>query len=273
MKKKASYDFLCDWIRVFAAFGESYHNFVRSWSADETTRNVTCDGEDEEYRRGMGIRLVDVIWLGHACFLLRSDTKSLIFDPFKGTGLPEPKLKADIVLCSHSHSDHNNVAAVKHEKSAVLEKFTGTKQIDGVSVKGIATFHDDAEGGKRGRNSVYVVELEGVRFCHLGDLGHELTPSEQNEIGSVDVLFIPIGGFFTIGPQQARNVMKSLKPKITVPMHYNAPGMSITFKVLKKVEDFLSKDDMVKKLDGSSFTINKTDLPEKEIVIVPKLIH
>ena len=160
---------------------------------------------------------------------------------------------------------------MKHEKSTVLEKFTGTKQIDGVSVKGVATFHDDAKGGKRGQNSVYVVELEGIRFCHLGDLGHELTLSEQAEIGSVDVLFIPIGGFFTIGPQQARNVMKSLKPKITVPMHYNAPGMSIIFKALKKVEDFLSKDDAVKRLDGPSFTINKADLPEEGMIIVPKL--
>ena len=147
--------------------------------------------EDERYRSGRrGIHLVEVIWLGHACFLLKSDMKSLMFDPFKGTGLPEPKLKADIVLCSHSHSDHNNVAGVKHEKSTVLEKFTGTKQIDGVSVKGVATFHDDAKGGKRGQNSVYVVELEGIRFCHLGDLGHELTLSEQGEIGSVDVLLL-----------------------------------------------------------------------------------
>lgn len=215
--------------------------------------------------------MVDVVWLGHACFLLKSDTKSLIFDPFKGTGLPEPKLKADIVLCSHSHSDHNNVAAVKHEKSTVLEMFTGTREIDGVSVKGIATFHDDAKGDKRGQNSVYVVELEGIKFCHLGDLGHELTPSEQGEIGSVDVLFIPIGGFFTIGPQQARNVMKSLKPKITVPMHYNAPGMSIMFEALKKVENFLNKDDTVKRLEGPCFTVNKSDLAEKGIIIVPKL--
>jgi len=209
--------------------------------------------------------------MGHACFLLRGEAKRLIFDPFKGTGLPEPTEKADIILCSHSHSDHNNVRAVRHEKSIVLEGFTGKKQIDDVSIRGIAAYHDTAQGGQRGKNSVYTVRFEDILFCHLGDLGHGLSQSQVGEIVAVDVLFIPVGGFYTIGPQQARKAMESIKPKITVPMHYKLPGMSATFNALSRVEDFIRGDDNVKRLDGPSFTIGRTDLPEKTVIIVPKL--
>jgi L-ascorbate metabolism protein UlaG (beta-lactamase superfamily) len=194
-----------------------------------------------------------------------------MFDPFKGVGLPEPKAKADIVLCTHGHQDHNNTKPVSHEKSVVMEAFTGTKQIDDIPIRGIATFHDDSQGSKRGRNSVYVVDFEDVTFCHLGDLGHLLSSSQVNEIGSVDVLFLPVGGFFTIGPEQAREVMESLKPRIAVPMHYRAPGMSIMFRPLKKGEDFVKPDDSVRRLDGPTFTVSKADLPEKRVIIVPRL--
>jgi len=215
--------------------------------------------------------LVDVTWLGHACFLLRGEAKRLIFDPFKGTGLPEPTEKADIILCSHSHSDHNNAGAVRHEKSIVLEGFTGKKQIDNVSIRGIATYHDTAQGGQRGKNSVYTVRFDDIMFCHLGDLGHELSQSQVGEIGAVDVLFIPVGGFYTIGPQQARKVMESIKPKVMVPMHYKLSGMSATFNALSTVEDFIHGDDNVRRLDCPSFTIRKTDLQEEAVIIVPRL--
>jgi L-ascorbate metabolism protein UlaG (beta-lactamase superfamily) len=215
--------------------------------------------------------LVDVEWLGHSCFSLRGKTKTVMFDPFKGVGLPEPTAKADIVLCSHGHQDHNNTKPVSHEKSVVMQAFTGAKQIDGIPIRGIATFHDDSQGSKRGRNSVYVVNLEDVAFCHLGDLGHELSSSQVNEIGSTDVLFLPVGGFFTIGPEQAREVMESLKPRIAVPMHYRAPGMSVMFRPLKKVEDFVKPDDNVRRLDGPTFTVDKADLPEKRVIIAPRL--
>jgi len=197
--------------------------------------------------------------------------KSVIFDPFKGTGLPEPKAKADIVLCSHSHSDHNNAGAVLHDRSVVLEGFTGTKQIDSVSIRGVATFHDDAQGDKRGRNSVYIVGLDDITFCHLGDLGQALSPSQIGEIGAVDILFVPVGGFYTIGPEEARKVMDSLKPGMTVPMHYRMHGMSATFDKLSTVEDFVRKSDNAKRLDGPSFTVTKADLAEKAQIVIPKL--
>jgi len=216
--------------------------------------------------------LVDIVWQGHACFLLRDAANSLIFDPFRGVGLPEPTAKADIILCSHSHSDHNNAAAVRHGKSAVLEGFTGAKQIGNVSIKGVPTFHDDAQGGKRGRNSIYIVGFDGVNFCHLGDLGQLLSPQQIGEMGSIDVLFLPVGGFYTIDPDEARKIMESLRPRIAVPMHYRLPGMSDVFDGLSTVKDFIRRDYNIKRLEGPSFTVNKTDLPEKTLIIIPKLV-
>lgn len=214
--------------------------------------------------------MVDVTWLGHACFMLE-EGKRLIFDPFRDVGLPEPKVKADIILCSHSHSDHNNVRPVRHERSIVLEGFGGVKDVDGISIKGINTFHDEAKGSARGRNTIYVVGLGGLSFCHLGDLGHILTPSQIDEVGPIHVLFLPIGGYYTIGPREARKVMESLRPPVTVPMHYRMPGMSSIFDSLNTLDDFIRKEDSVRRLDGPSFTINKENLPEKPTLIIPKL--
>jgi len=215
--------------------------------------------------------LINVIWLGHACFMLKSKTKKLIFDPFKGIGLPKPRAKADIVLCSHSHSDHNNASAVSHKKSIVLEGFTGIARISDISIKGIATFHDEVQGGKRGKNAIHLVGLDGLTFCHLGDLGHKLSASKANEVRPVDVLFLPVGGFYTIGPEEARIIMKSLKPKVTVPMHYKLPGMSDAFKQLSTVEDFICRGDNVKRLKSRSFTVSREHLPRKPLIIIAKL--
>jgi len=215
--------------------------------------------------------LVNVIWLGHACFMLKGKTERLIFDPFKGVGLPEPKAEAEIILCSHSHSDHNNASAVCHKRSVILEGFTGIGRIGSISVKGIATFHDEVQGRKRGKNSIYAVGLDGLSFCHLGDLGHKLSASQAKEIRPVDVLFLPVGGFYTIGSEEARKVMKSLKPKVTVPMHYRLPGMSDAFKQLSTVEDFIRGADNVKRLKSPSFTVSRGHLPKKPLIMIAKL--
>lgn len=199
-------------------------------------------------------------------------SKSIVFDPFKDVGLPEPRIKADIVLCSHSHYDHSNVAAVKHETSVVMEGVAESRQVDGVSIRGVVAFHDESGGTKRGMNTIYVVNLDGVEFCHLGDLGQELSAQQAREIGSPHVLFIPVGGFYTIGPDRARAVIRLLKPLITVPMHYRVAGMSKTFDPLSTIEDFLRPSDNVRRLNGTSFTVNQDAFPDKPLIIVPRLV-
>ncbi len=208
--------------------------------------------------------MVEVIWQGHACFELRGTDITIVHDPFKGvSGVPDPKAEADIVLCSHSHADHNNANAVRKKDADVLEEFVGSKTLKGgLEVKGIGTYHDEQEGGARGKNSVYVYNLEGVTFCHLGDLGHELNAEEVNSIGKVDVLFIPVGGFFTIGPSVATSIVSKLNPKINIPMHYKAPMMGGIFTNLVTVEDFIEGKENVRRTDGASIQITKDTLPD-----------
>jgi len=196
-----------------------------------------------------------------------------VTDPFKGVGIPEPKASADIVLVSHGHRDHNNVKPVLGKDGEVLESFTGIKEVKGLTVKGVATFHDNSKGSRRGKNSVYTFGLDGVQFCHLGDLGHELTSSTVEDIGKPDVLFVPVGGFFTIGPETATIVCKKLNPKIIVPMHYRMSGLRarIMFGFLKTVDDFLKGKNNVERTQGPSINIDADTLPNETKIIVLSL--
>lgn len=215
--------------------------------------------------------MVEVIWHGHACFELRGIRVTVVFDPFKGIGLPEPKADADVVLCSHSHRDHNNAKPVLKSGGVILEGFVGSREIQDVAVNGTATFHDATGGSQRGQNSVYVVQLDGLAFCHLGDLGHDLTTEQIMELGANDVLFVPVGGGPTIGPEVAAVIVERLKPTITVPMHYNMgiPGMPEFFNRLNHVGDFLKGKTNVKKLESRSFEVTKAKLPKEPKIIVP----
>ena len=217
------------------------------------------------------IKMVEVIWHGHACFEIRGKDVTIVADPFTGIGLPEPVASADIVLCSHSHRDHNNVAPVKKNGGVVLELFVGSQTVNNLSVKGVASFHDDSMGTVRGKNSIYVFTVDGVTFCHLGDLGHVLSPQQVKEIGKIDVLFVPIGGFFTIGPETAESVYKALGPKIVIPMHYKRAGMSPNFDKLHTLDDFLAGKVNVKKIDASSMMITKEALPGETTIIALSL--
>jgi len=215
--------------------------------------------------------MVEVIWHGHACFELRGKRVTVMFDPFKGIGLPEPKADADIVLCSHSHGDHNNAGPVLKKGGLVLEGLVGSRIVQGVSIKGTATFHDATEGSQRGKNSVYVVRFDDLAFCHLGDLGHNLTAEQTNAIDTEDVLFVPVGGGPTIGPDVASLIVERLKPTIVVPMHYNlgVQGMPEFFNRFNRVDDFLKDKKYVKRIMGRSFVVAKENLPEEQTIIVP----
>ncbi len=215
--------------------------------------------------------MVEVIWHGHACFEVRGKSGVVVTDPFRGIGLPEPKAEADLVLCSHGHFDHSNYGPVKAEGGEVLIGFVGSKMVGEIDVKGVATFHDESQGSRRGKNSVYVFTLDGINFCHLGDLGHDLSPTQVEEIGEVDVLFVPVGGVYTIGPETAWKVCLKLRPRFVFPMHYRMAGLSPTFNALSTIEDFLKGKENVKKVEGRSLTFEKADLPDEMTIVVLKL--
>lgn len=195
------------------------------------------------------------------------DDATVITDPHDGKsiGIPAPNLKGDIVLVSHDHFDHNCVRAVKgHDVLVINEPIMTVER--GVRVQGIETFHDASKGAKRGGNIVFKIELDGVMFTHLGDLGHMLDESQLSQLGQVDVLFIPVGGFFTIDIQTAVKLAKTIKPKVVVPMHYRIGGLSLP---ISPVDEFLKgfSDDEIVKV-GNEIEFKKDDLPESTEVWV-----
>ncbi|RLF15859.1 MAG: MBL fold metallo-hydrolase [Thermoprotei archaeon] len=203
--------------------------------------------------------MVKLRWLGHACFEVK-DSLSIVIDPHDGAslGLPPPKAQADIVLVSHGHFDHaDGRRLVAKPDAAVVEK-PGEYVVKGVKIKGVPTYHDEVKGAKRGPNTVYVLEFEGLRICHLGDLGHVLTEDQVKEIGEVDVLIIPVGGTFTIDASAATKVVEQLKPKVVIPMHYKVPGLNLP---IAGVEGFLKGKENVKRFDSNEVELDRSKLP------------
>ncbi len=160
-------------------------------------------------------------WRGHSCFELISDSGTVVLtDPFdESVGLPvERGIKADVVTVSHNHGDHNFLEIVKEGFLLVNEE--GETTFGNTEIKGIRCFHDDCEGKKRGENIIFLITLDGVVICHMGDVGEKPEPFLIEKIGKVDVLLIPVGGFYTVEPSVAKEYVDLIKPKKVIPMHY-----------------------------------------------------
>ncbi|HUV81342.1 MAG TPA: MBL fold metallo-hydrolase [Patescibacteria group bacterium] len=210
-------------------------------------------------------------WYGQSCFQITSsqgknNNVSIVIDPFsEDLGLRVPRLTADILLVSHSHSDHNNVKAVAGEPFVVSGP--GEYEKKEVFVQGIPAFHDSSSGKERGTNTIYVIEAEDLRICHLGDLGQkELTPEQIDKIGEIDVLMIPVGGVYTISAKEAVKIMSQIEPNITIPMHYQLPKMKLKIDGLDK---FLKTMGIKKLTPLPKLTVKKKDIvPEEAKIIV-----
>lgn len=165
---------------------------------------------------------MEIVWLGHSCFRIRGREATVITDPCapaSGYVIGKPaKPTADIVTVSHSHDDHRFTTAVAGNP-AVLDG-PGEYEIHGAFITGINTFHDDSRGEERGENVVFIIEMEGIRVCHLGDLGHSPTAEQAEEMTGVDVLFVPVGGETTIDGPKAAEIATLLEARLVIPMHY-----------------------------------------------------
>lgn len=172
--------------------------------------------------------MADIQYLGHSCFRLRGRDGIVLTDPYdRSVGRDLGRPTAHIVTISHHHPDHDNVGAVRPARDRVVViDGPGEYEIGGILITGVRTFHDKRKGAELGRNTVYVIHLDDIVFCHLGDLAHELTAQQLEEIGSVDVLFVPVGGGETIGPAEATSVISQIEPRIVIPMHYATEGQS-----------------------------------------------
>ncbi len=216
---------------------------------------------------------MQIYWKGHSCFQILANVEKgnqvkIVTDPFsQDIGLKLPKMEADILLISHGHSDHNNKKGILG--NPFLVEGPGEYEVKGVYVEGIFSWHDQKEGKERGQNTIYTIEAEGIKICHLGDFGQKKLTDEQLErIGEVDVLMIPVGGIYTISAKEAIEVLTQIEPKITIPMHYSIPKLKIK---LEGVEKFL-KSLGIKKLEPiPKLVIKKRDLlPEEAKIFVLK---
>src|SRR5688572_9570006 len=160
---------------------------------------------------------MEIHWLGHSFFRLRAREATVAIDPIMRKGAA--KVPADIVLLSHDHPGHTGRDALSGSPREVTRP--GEYEIKGVSIVGDQTAHDNEGGRRRGANTAWIVQLEDLHVCHLGDIGHTLTEQQREAIGEVDVLLVPVGGHNTINAVQANELVTSLEPKIVIPMHYS----------------------------------------------------
>jgi len=204
-------------------------------------------------------------WLGHACFLITlTNGTHVVTDPFdKQVGYPLPSLSAEVVTISHEHFDHNNASLVKGKPKVLRHQQDAG--IKGVRFRWVATSHDKSRGKERGANGVLVIEDHGLTICHLGDLGHVLAPEQVKAIGKADVLLIPVGGVFTIDAADAGQVVRQLKPKIVIPMHYKTSAIKFG---LSGVEPFLKGKKEVERRQSDTITITRENLPKTTQIIV-----
>lgn len=179
-------------------------------------------------------------YMGHAFFTLSLENGlNIAMDPYGDFyQYPERSVAADICLISHHHGDHDGISSLASKPAAVIDTAGEHRPADGVRVTGIATCHDDKGGSQRGSNVFFIVEAEGLRIGHAGDLGHRLSDEQVKRIGALDILLLPVGGYYTIDARAAADTVKALKPRCAVPMHYRTkfdPDMPIA-----PVDDFLA---------------------------------
>lgn len=206
----------------------------------------------------LNLGLVTITWYGQSCFKIESRETTLAFDPFsKEIGLTPPRFRADVVLVTHGHPDHANVETFPGEPFAISGP--GEYETRGIAVSGIATFHDAAEGKDRGLNTIFRIETEGMVLAHMGDFGEAKIREETlDALGDVDILFVPVGGTYTIDGETAADIVNQVEPRIVIPMHYALPGLKVK---LAPVNDFL-KAHGAKGEELDKLVIKKKDLPE-----------
>jgi L-ascorbate metabolism protein UlaG (beta-lactamase superfamily) len=208
--------------------------------------------------------MLQIRWHGHACFEITNDL-TLVTDPHDGIsiGIPAPNVQGDIILVSHDHFDHSSGVKIVEKEGCKIVTDGRKRTISNIEINGVDSFHDENFGSKRGSNVIYKFIIDGIKFCHLGDLGHELDDDSVQKIGSIDILFIPIGGNFTIDDKNAWNIINKIKPKIIIPMHYKIGGLSLS---IAGLDPFLEQSKHKVIHVGNEIDIEKEDLPtEPEI--------
>src|SRR3989344_5861765 len=212
---------------------------------------------------------MEIQYIGHSSFKIRGKNASVVCDPYdpQFTGLKFPKISAEIVTISHNHGDHNNSEGVS-DKTLVISG-PGEYEVKGVKVVGLSTYHDGKEGKERGKNTIYRIDIDKISPVHLGDLGHKLTDSQIDSLGTVDILLIPVGGVYTLNPAEAAVVVSQLEPKVIIPMHYKRKELDEkTFAGLADLNLFLKELGKTDIAPLPKYTTTREKLPSEATVVV-----
>jgi len=212
---------------------------------------------------------MEITWLGHACFRIKTTHGIVITDPCSPDfGYQMGKLTARIVTVSHDHPDHNYVQSIGGEPKVINRP--GEYEISDMLIFGVATFHDTEQGKQRGKNVVYRIETDDLSVCHLGDLGHTLTTSQVEQLQNCDVLLIPVGSVYTINGTTAAEIVRQLTPKVVIPMHYKTPHLKME---LETVDRFLKEMGTSSIVPQPKLSITRSSVPETTQVILLDYPH
>jgi len=207
---------------------------------------------------------MDITYLGHSSFKIKTKFATVVTDPFdpQKVGLKYSGVEGEIVTVSHLHDDHNATERVSGVKKII--EGPGEYEVSGISIMGFASYHDDKKGEERGGNTIYVIEADGLRLAHLGDLGHILSDDLVSEMGTIDILMVPVGGVYTIDSKEAGEVVGKIDPYFVMPMHYNVQGLTLSqAEKMEPVETYLKESGLpVENLP--KFTIKKEDILEDQ---------
>jgi L-ascorbate metabolism protein UlaG (beta-lactamase superfamily) len=204
-------------------------------------------------------------YLGQSCFYIQTaQGVKIVTDPYHSDiGYKMPKITADIVTTSHDHFDHNNLGKIQGEFAHL--NMPGDDEISDINIRGIASFHDDEQGRKRGKNVIFRFEADGIRLCHLGDLGHVPDENQLALIGEVDILFIPVGEVFTFDVEDALKTVNLIKPAVVIPMHYKTKKLTLGLESEKK---FLKLAGGGRRLDGGEFEVTHETMNQFNGILV-----
>lgn len=206
-------------------------------------------------------------WFGHAMFLLDVDGARVLIDPFDDIGYPVPKetIKCEACIVSHDHRDHNNTRLAGG--ACQIMKAAGSYHANGANITLIETMHDKNSGKDRGKNLVSVIERDDFRIVHMGDIGHVISDETARKIGRVDVLLIPVGGFFTIDAFDAWETIRLLSPRVIIPMHYRTEKLDPKLPI-DTIDKFIAGRSAAERLPGDTCEIDMLSLPKEEKIIV-----
>ncbi|MBI4334232.1 MAG: MBL fold metallo-hydrolase [Chloroflexi bacterium] len=223
---------------------------------------------------------MEIIWLGHSCFRIKGKQGTVITDPFAPEfGYKTGKLEADIVTVSHDHPGHNSTAAIAPVASNLaalpadgifcsrpkVVHAPGEYDIANIWVTGIPSFHDSENGARRGKNCIYLIQIDDIVLCHLGDIGHRLSTQQLQDLGGAEVLFLPVGGHSTIDAAVASEIVRAVDPKLVIPMHYKTAAETSP---LDTLDNFSKQMALAEVTAQARLSVTRNTLPDQTRVVV-----